>query len=267
MDGTGDRCDAHARADRGARAADRAGRRRRLRSSRVGDRELSTRGPVRGAVRRVRSRSSRARLAGCMRMAEAGRAAARRAGRGHAERAAAAWCARPAVCEHRSHTRPEALKEIPSVPNISVPNVFRATAARPEPAEDRAPRVGDLGRRDPRDDHVDPRHDDRQRRARHALEGSAQLDLAVQWVVTGYLLALAAVMPVTGWMARRFGAKRVYLVSLRAVHARLGRLRVLEHARRARRLPRAAGHRRRHDHAARAADHGPGRRARSGWGG
>ena len=36
----------------------------------------------------------------------------------------------------------------------------------------------------------------------------------VQWVVTGYLLALAAVIPVTGWMARRFGAKRVYLVSL-----------------------------------------------------
>ncbi len=36
----------------------------------------------------------------------------------------------------------------------------------------------------------------------------------VQWVVTGYLLALGAVMPVTGWMARRFGAKRVYLISL-----------------------------------------------------
>src|SRR5947209_1062024 len=36
----------------------------------------------------------------------------------------------------------------------------------------------------------------------------------VQWVVTGYLLALAAVMPVTGWMARRYGGKRVYLVSL-----------------------------------------------------
>jgi MFS family permease len=34
----------------------------------------------------------------------------------------------------------------------------------------------------------------------------------VQWVVTGYLLALAAVMPVTGWAARRWGAKRVYLV-------------------------------------------------------
>ncbi len=36
----------------------------------------------------------------------------------------------------------------------------------------------------------------------------------VQWVITGYLLALAAVIPVTGWAARRFGAKRVYLVSL-----------------------------------------------------
>ena len=30
----------------------------------------------------------------------------------------------------------------------------------------------------------------------------------VQWVVTGYLLALAAVIPVTGWAARRYGAKR-----------------------------------------------------------
>jgi MFS family permease len=28
----------------------------------------------------------------------------------------------------------------------------------------------------------------------------------IQWVVTGYLLALAAVIPVTGWAARRFGA-------------------------------------------------------------
>src|SRR5271166_3727639 len=36
----------------------------------------------------------------------------------------------------------------------------------------------------------------------------------IQWVVTGYLLALAAVIPVTGWAARRFGAKRVYLSSL-----------------------------------------------------
>ena len=36
----------------------------------------------------------------------------------------------------------------------------------------------------------------------------------VQWVVTGYLIALGAAIPVTGWAARRYGAKRVYLVSL-----------------------------------------------------
>ncbi len=36
----------------------------------------------------------------------------------------------------------------------------------------------------------------------------------IQWVVTGYLLSLAAVIPVTGWAARRFGAKRVYMTSL-----------------------------------------------------
>ncbi|AUY50634.1 DHA2 family efflux MFS transporter permease subunit [Streptomyces sp. CB01881] len=32
----------------------------------------------------------------------------------------------------------------------------------------------------------------------------------VQWVVTAYLIALAAVMPATGWLATRFGAKRVF---------------------------------------------------------
>ncbi|MHB8490763.1 MAG: DHA2 family efflux MFS transporter permease subunit [Solirubrobacteraceae bacterium] len=36
----------------------------------------------------------------------------------------------------------------------------------------------------------------------------------VQWVVTGYLLSLAAVIPLTGWAARRYGARRVYLTSL-----------------------------------------------------
>ncbi len=36
----------------------------------------------------------------------------------------------------------------------------------------------------------------------------------IQWVVTGYLLALAAVIPITGWAARRYGAKRVYMTSL-----------------------------------------------------
>jgi EmrB/QacA subfamily drug resistance transporter len=36
----------------------------------------------------------------------------------------------------------------------------------------------------------------------------------IQWVVTGYTLALAAVIPITGWAADRFGTKRIYLWSL-----------------------------------------------------
>src|ERR1700749_2292615 len=36
----------------------------------------------------------------------------------------------------------------------------------------------------------------------------------IQWVATGYLLALAAVIPLTGWGARRFGAQRGYLSSI-----------------------------------------------------
>src|SRR5438270_6734630 len=36
----------------------------------------------------------------------------------------------------------------------------------------------------------------------------------IQWVVTGYLLSLAAVIPISGWAGRRFGAKQVYLMSL-----------------------------------------------------
>jgi EmrB/QacA subfamily drug resistance transporter len=36
----------------------------------------------------------------------------------------------------------------------------------------------------------------------------------IQWVVTGYMLSLAAVIPISGWAARRFGAKPVYLVSV-----------------------------------------------------
>jgi EmrB/QacA subfamily drug resistance transporter len=42
--------------------------------------------------------------------------------------------------------------------------------------------------------------------------GSSLAD--VQWVSTGYLLALGATIPIAGWSTRRFGARRVYLVSL-----------------------------------------------------
>ena len=36
----------------------------------------------------------------------------------------------------------------------------------------------------------------------------------IQWVVTWYTLALAAVIPITGWAADRFGTKRIYMTSL-----------------------------------------------------
>jgi EmrB/QacA subfamily drug resistance transporter len=37
---------------------------------------------------------------------------------------------------------------------------------------------------------------------------------SIQWVATAYLLSLAAVIPMSAWAARRFGSKRVYLISL-----------------------------------------------------
>ncbi len=37
---------------------------------------------------------------------------------------------------------------------------------------------------------------------------------SIQWVVTGYMLSLAAVIPLSGWASRRFGAKNVWLLSV-----------------------------------------------------
>ncbi len=36
----------------------------------------------------------------------------------------------------------------------------------------------------------------------------------VQWTVTGYALAQAAVIPLAGWLSDRFGAKRIFLISV-----------------------------------------------------
>lgn len=36
----------------------------------------------------------------------------------------------------------------------------------------------------------------------------------IQWVTTGYLLALAVVIPLSGWGVHRYGGKPVYIVSL-----------------------------------------------------
>jgi EmrB/QacA subfamily drug resistance transporter len=37
---------------------------------------------------------------------------------------------------------------------------------------------------------------------------------SVQWVLTGYMLAFATVIPLTGWASGRFGARRVWLTAL-----------------------------------------------------
>ena len=36
----------------------------------------------------------------------------------------------------------------------------------------------------------------------------------IQWVATGYTLALATVIPLSGWAADRFGTKRLYMGSI-----------------------------------------------------
>ena len=36
----------------------------------------------------------------------------------------------------------------------------------------------------------------------------------IQWVLTGYMLAFASVIPLSGWASERFGAKRVWIASL-----------------------------------------------------
>jgi EmrB/QacA subfamily drug resistance transporter len=48
---------------------------------------------------------------------------------------------------------------------------------------------------------------------RLAIDFGASLT-TIQWVVTAYTLSLAAVIPLTGWAADRFGTKRLYLTSL-----------------------------------------------------
>lgn len=51
--------------------------------------------------------------------------------------------------------------------------------------------------------------------ALHDLSGALHASLAsIQWVITGYLLSLAAVIPVTGWAVKRFSARRLYLIAL-----------------------------------------------------
>ena len=49
----------------------------------------------------------------------------------------------------------------------------------------------------------------------NTLSKDFNTDLAtIQWVSTGYMLALATVIPLTGWAADRFGTKRLYIISI-----------------------------------------------------
>jgi EmrB/QacA subfamily drug resistance transporter len=53
--------------------------------------------------------------------------------------------------------------------------------------------------------------------ALQTLRDELDVSLAtIQWVSTGYLLALAAVIPLTGWMAERFGPRRVWMGAVAA---------------------------------------------------
>ena len=83
----------------------------------------------------------------------------------------------------------------------------------------------------------------------------------VAWSVTAYTLALATVIPMTGWAADRFGTKRLYMTAIALFVDRLGAVRGRVEHRRADRLPGPAGPRRRHADAARHDDHDPGGRA------
>ncbi len=50
-----------------------------------------------------------------------------------------------------------------------------------------------------------------------AMAAEFQVGLStIQWVITGYLLALALMLPLTGWVVDRFGAKRIYVCSFAA---------------------------------------------------
>jgi EmrB/QacA subfamily drug resistance transporter len=51
--------------------------------------------------------------------------------------------------------------------------------------------------------------------ALHTLAGQFHVGVSsIQWVTTGYLLALAVTIPVSGWVTGRFGAKPAWIISL-----------------------------------------------------
>src|SRR6201994_653450 len=45
----------------------------------------------------------------------------------------------------------------------------------------------------------------------------------IQWVSTGYLLSLAMVIPLAGWVTQGLGSKRGWMVSVRSGERRVGK--------------------------------------------
>ena len=92
---------------------------------------------------------------------------------------------------------------------MNAPAIFPGGQDTPEPRDPRAVRG-----RHPGHDHDRPRPDI-VNVAIPTLVGDLHASIdSVQWVLTGYLLAFATVIPLTGWAAGRFGAKRVWLTAL-----------------------------------------------------
>ena len=52
----------------------------------------------------------------------------------------------------------------------------------------------------------------------------------IAWVLTSYIVSAAIMMPLTGWLAGRFGIKYIFLVSVHRLHAVLGAVRQLRPA-------------------------------------
>ncbi len=75
--------------------------------------------------------------------------------------------------------------------------------------------------------------------------------------ITSYLISLAIFIPISGWIADRFGARPGILFGDRLLHAGLGALRAVAEPARAGPEPHRAGIWRRHDDAGRAADPHP----------
>jgi len=43
----------------------------------------------------------------------------------------------------------------------------------------------------------------------------------IEWVVTAYMLAMAVALPTSGWLADKFGYKRLYFIGLFSFYIRI----------------------------------------------